>query len=206
MSLNETSSQAGKRQRFDQLQYKELSYAELLEDYTETARGISFAKTVGDKVKVSSYSLGTTSSALIPVLTVRLKDGCEDKGYSTYSLQDNLLFTLKEPEIPSNILSAIQELQPYVSAIGINNSIREFRCPEWLTIRSPKGVFFFFPLKNAFLLCLLKISILQVCCMTAQPVSHTMGKSQSLLIAMTMEDELPKLHQTWRSFLLANAT
>ena len=72
MSLNETSSQAGKRQRFDQLQYTELSYAELLEDYTETARGISFAKTVGDDVNVSSYSLGTTSSALIPVLTVRL--------------------------------------------------------------------------------------------------------------------------------------
>ena len=145
MSLNETSSQAGKRQRFDQLQYTELSYAELLEDYTETARGISFAKTVGDKVKVSSYSLGTTSSALIPVLTVRLKDGCEDKGYSTYSLQDNLLFTLKEPEIPSNILSAIQELQPYVSAIGINNSIREFRCPEWLTIKVSKRCVFLFP-------------------------------------------------------------
>ena len=139
---------------------------------------ISYEMGLSEILAPTDDSLGTTSSALIPVLTVRLKDECEDKGYSTYSLQDNLLFTLKEPEIPSNILSAIQELQPYVSAIGINNSIREFRCPEWLTIRSPKGVFFFSPLKNAFLLCLLKISILQVCCMT--PARLTLGTSSSL--------------------------
>jgi predicted GNAT family acetyltransferase len=147
MSSKSTSSEVGKRQRFDELQEAEetvLPYCELLEYYTETVRGIYFGETVADEIQISSYILTyAAQTSTIPVITVRLKEDCKDKGYGTYLVQDKLLFTLKEHEIPSKILLKLQETQPNVAAIGINNSIREYRCPEWLSVRSPKGVVLF---------------------------------------------------------------
>ena len=161
MSSNGTSSQVGKRQRLGELDIPALTYDELLEDYTETARGISFGRTVAEGVIISSYILTYASrSAKVPVLTVRLKEGCEDKGIGTFGLQEQLLLFLKEYETPSKLLLKLQETQPNVFAIGINNSIREFRCPEWLSVCSPKGVFFLFSLKHSIELCLLKTTFL----------------------------------------------
>ena len=100
---------------------------------------------LAEGVIISSYILTYASrSAKVPVLTVRLKEGCEDKGIGTFGLQEQLLLFLKEYETPSKLLLKLQETQPNVFAIGINNSIREFRCPEWLSVCSPKGVFFLF--------------------------------------------------------------
>ena len=60
MSSKSTSSEVGKRQRFDELQEAEetvLPYCELLEYYTETVRGIYFGETVADDIQISSYIL-----------------------------------------------------------------------------------------------------------------------------------------------------
>ena len=166
MSSKLTSSVVEKRRRFDEDEEKTsvvLPYSELLEDYTETVRGITFGKTVADDIKIGSYVLTYAShTSTIPVLTVRLREDCEDKGYSTFQLQDTVFFTLKEPEIPSKILLKLQENQPNVAAIGINNSIREFRCPDWLSVRSPKGVCFPLFLLKAQSDCLLKIIFCRV--------------------------------------------